>query len=276
MLRDALVLVRAGLRLLAAVVWTLACYLPLEVSNLVLRPWPSRRTAVQAGVLRSWGRVLLRLLGARTERRGPLPEPPFLLVANHLSYLDIPLLAESGGRFVAKAEIRGWPLARRVCEAAGVIFVDRRSKRDLLRVGRILEDAMSEARGVILFPEGTTGRGDALLPFRPSLLAEAARTGRPVHPAVISYQTSSPAPPADEVVCWWGNQALWPHLRRLLLLPPFRARIEYGEEPVTDADRKRLAERLRRVMHELFVPSGREAEAAVRSPEETPEQGAQA
>lgn len=275
MLRDALVLVRAGVRLLAAVGWTLACYLPLEVFNLVLRPWPARRAAVQARFLRSWGRGLLPLLGARTERRGPLPAPPFLLVANHVSYLDIPLLAVTGGRFVAKAEIRGWPVAGRVCEAAGVIFVDRGSKRDLLRVGRIIENALSEERGVILFPEGTTGRGDALLPFRPSLLVEAARTRRPVHHAVISYHTSASAPPADEVVCWWGNQALWPHLRRVLLLPPFRVRIRYGDDPVTDEDRKRLAKRLRQAMHESFIPSGREAEPAARpAARETPEPGA--
>lgn len=264
MLRDAFAFVRAGFRLIAVAVWTLACYLPLELLNLVLRPWPARRSAVQARFLSTWGRVVVRLLGARAERRGPLPEPPFLLVANHLSYLDVPLLAETGGRFVAKAEIRGWPVAGRVCAAAGVIFVDRGSKRDLLRVGRMIEEAMSETRGVILFPEGTTGRGDALLPFRPSLLAEAARTRRPVHHAVISYHTSAPAPPADEAVVWWGNQALWPHLRKLLLLPRFHARVEYGDEPVTDEDRKRLAERLRRAMHESFVPSGRETGPAAR------------
>jgi len=276
-LRDAFSLVRAGLRLTAVVIWTLACYLPLEVLNPVLRRWPARRAAVQASCLRAWGTVLTRLLGARTERRGPLPQPPFLLVANHLSYLDVPLLAETGGRFVAKAEIRGWPVAGRVCEAAGVIFVDRGSKRDLLRVGRILETALSETRGVILFPEGTTGRGDALLPFRPSLLAEAARTRRPVHHAVISYRTGPLAPPADEVVVWWGNQPLWPHLRKLLLQPPFHARVEYGDEPVTDEDRKRLAERLRRAMDESFVPSGGDAEPAARpAGRETPEQGARA
>jgi 1-acyl-sn-glycerol-3-phosphate acyltransferase len=275
-LRDAFALVRAGLRLPAVAVWTLACYLPLEPLNLVLRPWPLRRAAVQAWFLSVWGRVLTRLLGARVERRGPLPEPPFLLVANHLSYLDIPLLAETGGRFVAKAEIRGWPVAGRVCAAAGVIFVDRSTKRDLLRVGRVLEEAMSEARGVILFPEGTTGRGDAMLPFRPGLLAEAARSRRPVHHAVISYRTGSSAPPADEVVVWWGDQDLWPHLRRLLLQPPFHARVEYGREPVEDEDRKRLAERLRQAMEKRFVPSGGDPAEAVRpAGRQTPEQEAQ-
>ena len=132
------------LKILAAALWSLICYLPLEVTNLVLRPWPRRRAAVQAFFQRRWGRILAWILGARIERHGPLPEPPFLLVANHLTYVDIALLAETGGCFVAKAEIRGWPAMGRVCAAAGVIFVDRATKRDLLRVGQRIERAMED------------------------------------------------------------------------------------------------------------------------------------
>jgi len=247
------------LKILAATLWSLLCYLPLEVTNLVLRPWPRRRAAVQASAQRLWGRTLARLLGARIERQGPLPDPPFLLVANHLSYVDIPLLAETGGCFVAKAEIRRWPVVGRVCAAAGVIFVDRGTKRDLLRVRRLVEQAMEQGRGVILFPEGTTGRGDGLMPFRPSLLDVAARSRQPVHHAVISYHSALEQPPADRVVCWWGNRPLWPHLRELVRQPPYRARIEYGAEPVADEDRKRLAERLWREMDRRFIPSGERA-----------------
>lgn len=247
---------RGGLKIAAALAWSLACYLPLEVTNLVLRPWPRRRAAVQAFFLRRWGRTFARILGARVERHGPLPPPPFFLVSNHLSYLDIGLLAETGGCFIAKQEIRGWPVAGRICAAAGVIFVNRGSKRDLLRVGRLLEEAMDTGRGVILFPEGTTGRGDELLPFRPSLMVEAARSSRPVHYAVISYHTPREAPSAIDVVCWWGNQPLMPHLKRLVRQPSYRARIEYSERPIADDDRKRLAEKLRRAMGERFRPSG--------------------
>lgn len=248
---------RSGFRLLAVLAWTGICYLPLEMANLVLSPWPRRRAAAQAFTLRVWSRALLAVLGARLERAGARPRPPFVLVSNHLSYLDIPLLAETGGCFIAKSEIRRWPVVGRICAAAGVIFVHRGSKRDLLRVSRRMDRALAEGRGVILFPEGTTGRGDGLLPFRPSLLAEAARSGRPVHHAVLSYETPESAPPPDEVVCWWGRQPLWPHLRKLLRQPPFRARIEYGREPVLAEDRKQLAARLYQAMEESFVPSVR-------------------
>lgn len=259
---------RGGCKIFAAAAWSVVCYLPLEVTNVVLRPWPRRRAAVQAFFLRRWGRTFAALLGARIERHGPLPQAPFFLVANHLSYLDIALLAETGGCFIAKQEIRSWPVAGRICAAAGVIFVNRGSKRDLLRVGQLLEEAMSAGRGVILFPEGTTGRGDALLPFRPSLMAEASRSNRPVHYAVISYHTPQEAPPADEVVCWWGNQELLPHLRKLTVQPPYRARIEYGAEPIAADDRKRLAERLHRAMTERFRPSGHDSTAEVEEAEE--------
>ena len=86
----------AGFRLLVALVWTGMCYLPLEIANLVLSPWPRQRAAAQAFALRVWSRVLLAVLGARLERSGARPRPPFVLVSNHLSYLDIPLLAETG------------------------------------------------------------------------------------------------------------------------------------------------------------------------------------
>jgi 1-acyl-sn-glycerol-3-phosphate acyltransferase len=235
---------------------TTCLYLLLEAGNLVLWPWPARREAFRSWILRTWGRGLCRALGVKVKRRGTPPREPFLLVANHLTYLDILVLGgEAGGAFVTKSEIRGWPIAGRLCRASGMIFVDRGSKRDLVRVARQIEQALALGRGVILFPEGTTSRGSSLLPFRPSLLEVAVRNGHPVHHAVVSYHTSPSAPPPEEVVCWWGGISLVPHLRRLLRLPWIGALVTFGGQPVEEADRKLLAERLRAAMEENFVPS---------------------
>lgn len=246
-------------RLAGALTVTALCYLPLEITNPLLRRRPRLRHRAQAQALRCWGPLFVRALGARPEHRGPLPDAPFLLVSNHLSYLDIPLLGRSGGCFIAKAEIAGWPVVGRICKGVGVIFVDRGSKRDVVRVARRVEDALAHGRGVILFPEGTTGRGDALLPFRPSLLAPAARSRHPVHYSVIQYRTPPGAPPADRVVCWWNDEPMADHFRELLTLPPFTARVTWGPEPLADTDRKELVRHLRAAMEAAFEPSVRGA-----------------
>jgi 1-acyl-sn-glycerol-3-phosphate acyltransferase len=264
-----------GLRAVSVVGVTGCLYCLLEAGNLVLRPWPRRREAFRSWILRTWSRGLLWSFGVRVERHGEPPREPFLLVANHLTYLDILVLgAEVGGAFVTKSEIAGWPVAGRLCRASGMIFVDRGSKRDLVRVAQRIEQALELGRGVILFPEGTTSRGESLLPFRPPLLTVACRNGHAVHHAVISYRTPPTAPPPDEVVCWWGNAPLMPHLRRLLRLPWIASAVTFGNEPIQDSDRKRLAERLYGAMEENFIASAEPPEpAAPRAPAAAPPRG---
>lgn len=193
-----------------------------------------------------WSRGLGWVLGMRVRRHGEPPERPFLLVSNHLSYVDVLLLgAATGGAFVAKREIASWPVMGALCRLVGTVFVDRRTRRDLVRAAAEVERALGEGRGVVLFPEATTGDGDGLLPFRSSMLEVAAAEERPVHHAVIRYETPGGCPPARRSVCWTGGQALIPHALRLLALPGFRAHLAFGERPLAGSDRKQLARRLR-------------------------------
>jgi 1-acyl-sn-glycerol-3-phosphate acyltransferase len=138
---------------------------------------------------------------------------------------------------------------------SGTLLIDRAARRDLLRVGRAIEERLAAGEGVILFPEGTTGRGDALLPFKASLLEFAARSGLPVWYATVGYRTPPGAPPPAETVCWWGDDPFLPHLLRLMRVPRVEATLSFGPEPIADRDRKRLAARLRAAMEELFEPS---------------------
>ncbi len=228
---------------------TLGCYLPLLAGWLLLAPWPARRLAWGNRVFRVWSRLLGRIAGMRVEVVGRPPRRPFLLVANHVGYADILLLGgAAGGVFVAKREIASWPVMGHLCRLVGTVFVDREAKRDLLRVGRQIEGALGRGLGVVLFPEGTTADGQRLLPFRPSLLAGAAAAARPVHWATVAYATAPGLPPADRAVAWTGGAPLVRHLVHLLSLPGFRGRVSFGTAPVTEADRKRLAARLRSEM----------------------------
>ncbi len=244
-----------------------ACRVPAVVAVLLvafLAVWLGAPFAVAAGrlgawrswVTRWWARALLVVLGVRLEVDGSPPRPPFLLVANHLGYLDILVLASAvPTAFVAKAEIAGWPVFGALARAGGTLFVDRGSRRAIPRVAAAMRKVMEEGRGVVLFPEGTSTRGDGVAPFRPSLLAPAAEGELPVHWAVLGYDTPAGSPPAHLSVCWWGEMELPGHLLGLLALPRIEARLAFGSEPVTDVDRKRLADRLHRKVTGRFVPA---------------------
>jgi 1-acyl-sn-glycerol-3-phosphate acyltransferase len=215
-----------------------------------------RRAAWRHRVFRRWCRRLVRILGVRVEARGPVPEPPYLLVANHLSWLDVFVLgAVAGGTFVARADVDGWPVFGALTRSIGTVFIDRESKRDLLRVGELVEARLAAGAGVVLFAEGTTGGGAGLLPFKPSVLEAAARSGRPVHYATLSYRTPPGAPPASAVVPWAGDDPFLAHAREVLALPAAAATVTFGPQPIRDDDRKRLAARLRAAMEGIFEPT---------------------
>lgn len=212
------------------------------------RPWVTP-------AYRGWGRWLTRALGARAQIEGEPPTAPFLLVTNHLGYLDIPLLASLADcTFIAKAEIASWPVAGMLCRSVDTIFVDRESRRDVVRVGDQITRVLDEGRGVVLFAEATTSPGDTIEPFKTSLLAPVARLELPVHYATISYRTEPGQRPARDSVCWWGDTEFLPHFLGLLQVPRIYATVRFSAQPIHDSDRKQLAERLRRAMLKTFTP----------------------
>lgn len=205
---------------------------------------PRARRRFRERLFRSTSLRLLALLRATVRVSGPVPEPPFLLVTNHLSYVDVLVLASRlPARFVAKAEVRRWPLLGPVCRGFGTIFIDRSDRRDIPRVLAEIERALGRGEGIILFPEGTSSSGESLLPFRSPFLALPARLGLPVHAAALRYDPSS--------VAWWGERSLVPHLLDLFRLKRIEASVDFAPEPVIDEDRKRLAARLRDAVRSL-------------------------
>lgn len=208
-------------------------------------------------VVRTWGRGLARIAGVRVATEGEAPPPGALLVSNHLSYLDIPVLDSVVPMvFVARADLRRWPFWGFMATVGGTIYVDRATKRDVMRVRREMGDAMARGDTVLIFPEATSTAGDTILPLKPALLADAAAHGTPVHWLTLTYRTPGAGPAARDRVCWWGDAGFLPHILGLFALRGVRCTIRFGDAPLRADDRKALAVALRRAMLERFEPVG--------------------
>lgn len=141
----------------------------------------------RARLTQHWSKKLLRILNVSLLVRGVRPAEGtsnLIVVANHVSWLDIFIInAITPASFVAKVEIRDWPLAGWLAEKAGTIFIRRTQRSDTARINREIHDVLASGMTVGLFPEGTTTTGDRLLKFHSSLF----------QPAVVNHATLCPA-----------------------------------------------------------------------------------
>lgn len=202
-----------------------------------------------------WGHGMARIYSIRIVKQGNPPKPPFFLISNHLSYLDTFLLfATTDCTFVAKKEVRSWPVAGYMVYMMGIIFVDRARRQDVRKVGAEIAEGIHPLQGVVLFPEGTTSSGAEILPLKTSLLEPAVAKGIPVHYVTIRYETGPGDEHAAHSVCWWDNSSFMTHLWRLGRQRSITATLQFSEGPVHSEDRKQLAELLHSRMTEQFIP----------------------
>jgi 1-acyl-sn-glycerol-3-phosphate acyltransferase len=147
---------------------------------------PERRV-----LIRRWSRQLLRMLRVSTRIEG-LPEGGLpgnlLIVANHVSWLDIfAVHAVRPSRFIAKSEVRRWPVLGQLVAGCGTLFVDRGRRRDAHRINEQARDALVAGDTIAIFPEGTTSDGRSVLPFRSSLLQPIVDARGHLQPVAIRY-----------------------------------------------------------------------------------------
>jgi 1-acyl-sn-glycerol-3-phosphate acyltransferase len=170
---------------------------------------------------------------------GPVPTHG-LLASNHLSYLDILVLgAITPAVFVAKREVRGWPILGWFAWLASTVFVRREQRSDVVRATAEIKAALDTRALVVLFPEGTSSGGDTVLPFKSALLDPATRQDLPLSVGFIHYALSDGSV-ADEV-CYWRDMTLPPHLMNLLGKRGVSARVSFTQIQRSCADRKALA-----------------------------------
>jgi 1-acyl-sn-glycerol-3-phosphate acyltransferase len=202
-----------------------------------------------------WHRRLLAILGVELRVEGLALREPHMTVANHVSWLDIPVLgALEATRFVGKSEIKDWPVAGWLASAGGTFFLRRGSGGSAPLINRLVPHLRAHG-SVTLFPEGTTTDGSAVLPFHARLFAAAIAARCPVQPVTIQYGFAADG---ANIAPFIGNDSLAGHIVRLLRCPKLEVRVMYGPPLHPHASRDELA---------------REAESLVRAALQPPRAG---
>ena len=136
-----------------------------------------------------WSLKTLRVLGLDLQLHGQVRQGATLIVANHVSWLDIMAMHAvcPHARFVSKAQVHHWPLIGRLVDAAGTLYIERERARDAMRVVHQVADALRSGDRIAFFPEGTTSDGRGLLPFHANLLQAAISSACPVQAMAICY-----------------------------------------------------------------------------------------
>jgi len=211
--------------------------------------FPSLDAAGRHARIAWWSQGLLRVLGVSLHVQGQARAGASLLVANHVSWLDIAALhaVVPQARFVSKADVLHWPLVGWLVKGAGTLFIERERKRDALRVVHAMAQALQAGETVGVFPEGTTGPGPELLPFHANLLQAAISTGTPVQPAVLRFAQAGQ--PFSEAAQFVGETTLAQSIWRVASARGLQVHVTLlPSQAGAHADRRAWADALRETM----------------------------
>ena len=153
---------------------------------------------------------------------------PMLLMANHISWLDITALhAARFCRFVSKADIKQWPVIGTLATGVGTLFIERESRRDAMRVVHHMTERLRAGDVIGVFPEGTTSDGQSLLPFHANLFQAAIAADAPVQPVALQFVDQATGQ-ISLAPCYVGDETLWRSLWRTLCTPGIAVVITFG------------------------------------------------
>ena len=186
-----------------------------------------------------WSREFVELLGLQLTVHGSFPaKGPLMVVANHMSWLDISVLHASGYcRFVSKADVKHWPVLGGLATGIDTLYIARESRRDAMRVVHHIKDALLGGGVIAIFPEGTTSDGADVLPFHGNLIQAAISANVPVLPVALRYAYVQGGQLATDTT-YGGEQTLPNSLWRTVCAPPVRAVVRIGQ-PQTAGGRDR-------------------------------------
>jgi lyso-ornithine lipid O-acyltransferase len=233
---------RAVLRTTAFLGYTSGTLAAYEIHERIVHE--GARTALLDGYRRRYCRHALQLFGVDFVPHvvPPPAQGPRLVVANHRSVIDIPLLlCLFGGHVLSRADVGDWPLLGRVARRAGTIFVDRGNQRSGASALRAIRRQLKAGSTVIVFPEGTTHRGDDVRPFQAGAFAAARNLGAEVVPVGLAYE-----PGTEYVGMKFGT-----HLLSIAERPQTRVAATVGQPLPADLGAADLAVRSREAVQVL-------------------------
>jgi 1-acyl-sn-glycerol-3-phosphate acyltransferase len=215
------------------------------VSGMVSLPWflltiKGGKMVARIAWMQWMSRRFLGLLHCSVIVAGSVPEKG-LIACNHLGYIDILVIGSvCPSLFVAKSDVRGWPVFGWLASRAGTIFVSRDEPARVAAQLRQMELPLRHGHHVVLFPEGTSSDGSSVLPFRSSLFESVITAGSPITPAAIGYDLGGGGSVGSEIA-YWGDHFLLPHLINLLCKKSFTACLVFGTSRSPMPDRKQEA-----------------------------------
>lgn len=212
---------RAALRLIGILVVGVGGFTAVILLSPLMRLAPRLHERLMIPPRRLFLRLQRRLFALRIEVVGePIPERPFLALANHQSYLDILVL---GGilpaAFISKAEVGRWPIVGWLATLASTAYVHRQAPKKRIAEMRSLDGRLKIGNCIIGFPEGTTGSGPDLMPLRTGLFEVARQADVPLLPIAVRYLNRDGSELSAEERprwAWWGEMPIGQHVKRLL------------------------------------------------------------
>ena len=218
--------------------WRVAMHMVAGIAQIRWQ-FPRLSRAQRHERVQAWAREMLARLGVVLSVSGrPATSGPLLLVANHISWLDIVVLhASAHCRFVSKADVRHWPLIGTLAAGGDTLFVERRSRRDAMRVMHEMAAALRTDEILAVFPEGTTGDGSAPLPFHANLLQAAISVDAPVQPVALRFVDETGAP--SRAVSYMGDESLVGSIWRTITTRGLRAVVTFAAPRRADGRTRR-------------------------------------
>jgi 1-acyl-sn-glycerol-3-phosphate acyltransferase len=207
-----------------------------------------------------WSRITLVALGIRLETDALPPEargtpggkPGALLLMNHVSWADVFVVAAvAPARFVAKSEIRAWPLAGWLARAVGTLFIERGRRHAVAHINRQAAQRLRAGQSIGIFPEGTTTDGTRLLRFHANLVQAALEAQAPVVPVALQYwQDDAPSRAAAYI----GDMNIAESMLRILIAPRLRVRLRFlPAVPCAGATRQAIAQQAHEAVRAALV-----------------------
>lgn len=241
-----------SLKLAGLIIWLGLWYFPIWIA------FKLHKTTAHGTMVMAFNRGFLAIIGFKLHVKGTISaDRPLLLIVNHLSYLDIPIIASClPVIFTPKSDIASWPVISNITTVSGAVYIDRKPEK-MLEMKQALQKVLATGRVVCLFPEATTGNGLHLQPFKSGFfsLAEDPINGAPltIQPACIRYTHQNGLPITWDQwpeVAWYADMVLAPHVWQLLKNGPITGEITFLPPVQTDhfTDRKQLASHCQKVI----------------------------